>query len=217
MKRRKKAWIAVGLLAGAAALTGCSTRTAPTATPTTQAVQKETAQPQTAEPDMQAEASASPELGEEDASVPLALTVDGAAVESEAMLEHGMLLLPLIPVSKALGYETSQEEIEEQTQVRRSIALQKGESRITVSWVSSDNTARQITWQKDGLLVPVDAKLTTFENVVYVPAAFFEEACEVGISEGKQSVTITSKMPSDTPPMVEQDAQKTAEDNEQNS
>lgn len=217
MKHSKKALIVVCFLVGATALTGCSTRTAPTATPSAQAAQKETAQPQSASPDMQAETSASPEQGEADAPVPLALTVDGEAMDGEAMLEHGMLLLPLIPVGEALGYETSQEEIEEQTQVRRSIALQKGESRITVSWVSSDNTARQITWQKDGLLVPVDAKLTTFENVVYVPAAFFEEACGVGISKGEKSVTITSKTPSDTPPMSEQDAQKTEEDNGQNS
>ena len=56
------------------------------------------------------------------------------------------------------------------------VALTKGDSRITVTWLVSDNTASAITWQKDGLLIPVDTRLTTLGDVVYVPAAFFEEA-----------------------------------------
>lgn len=38
--------------------------------------------------------------------------------------------------------------------------------------------ASAITWQKDGLLIPVDTRLTTAESVVYVPARSLKEAME---------------------------------------
>ena len=71
----------------------------------------------------------------------------------------------------------------------------------------SDNTARQITWQRDGLLVPVDPYLTTIGDVVYVPAAFFEEAVGATIAEKGGQITVTTPEPRDTPPMQEETPQ----------
>lgn len=79
------------------------------------------------------------------------------------------LFLPLAETGEALGWKAESESMEEESRTRRSISLTKEDSRITVTWLVSDNTASQITWQKDGLLVPVDTALTTLHDVVYVP------------------------------------------------
>ena len=63
----------------------------------------------------------------------------------------------------------------------------------------SDNTIRRISWQKDGLLIPVDTNIETFNGTVYVPAAFFEEAIGVKISQGENMVEVFSPEPMDTP------------------
>ena len=63
----------------------------------------------------------------------------------------------------------------------------------------SDNTTRSITWQKDGLLIPVDTRITTMDGVVYVPAAFFEEAMDVTITETKTGVAVATPKPMETP------------------
>ena len=171
MKRNHKAWLAAGLLAGAAALTGCTATTAPVATPTPGAAQKETAQPQAAEATVSPDES--PAAGGEETPGPLALRVDGEEIALRAVMEEGRVFLPLEETAKALGWSAASEEKEEETQVRKSVQLEKDGSQITVAWVSSDNTAKQITWQKDGLLIPVNTELTSVDGVVYVPAAFF--------------------------------------------
>ena len=160
MKRSNKAMLAAGMLAGVCMLTGG----APQPTPSPDVAQQQSAEP-------------SPEASEEPAEeAPLSLTVDGKAVEPAAMEENGRLMLPLVETGEALGWTAKSEALSEETQTRRSVALTKGDSRITVTWLVSDNTASAITWQKDGLLIPVDTRLTTLGDVVYVPAAFFEEA-----------------------------------------
>ena len=194
----KRALLAAGILAGAAAMAGCTAQTTPAATATPPTNQQETASPE-----QTAQASPSPEGGEE-SPVPLGLTADGQGVEAEAVAEGDRLLLPLVQTAEALGWKAESESLEEETQIRRSVTLTRDDSRITVSWVVSDNTARQITWQKDGLLVPVDTDLTTIGDVVYVPAAFFEEAMGVRVTRGDGSVTISTPEPQETPETQEQ-------------
>ncbi len=206
MKRSKKAILAAGLLAGAAAMTGCSADTTPATTPTPQTAQQETVAPSTAEPTAQpaAEATAQPEEGAEETAGPIRLRVDGQEADVSAIEEEDRLLLPLVETSEALGWKAETEELEEETQVKRTISLEKDGSKITVSWISSDNTVSQITWQRDGLLIPVDTYITTMDDVVYVPAAFFEEAMEVRIQAGTDGVDVTPPEPRDTPPTQEQ-------------
>ena len=198
----KRALLAAGLIAGAAAMTGCTAQTMPAATPTPQVDQQETAQPAQASP----QAEASPEAGDE-SPVPIGLSAGGKELETDAIREQGRLLLPLVETAEALGYDADSESLEEETQTKRTISLTREESRITVAWVVSDNTARQITWQRDGLLVPVDPYLTTIGDVVYVPAAFFEEAVGATIAEKGGQITVTTPEPRDTPPMQEETPQ----------
>lgn len=206
MKRSKKALLAAGLLAGAAAMTGCTSATTPVTTPTPQAAQKETAQPQnTQEAAASPESGATPEAGAEESPVPIRLTAGGQSVEAGAIQEQDMLLLPLVETAEALGWKARSEAVEEETQTRRTVALEREESRITVEWTVSDNTARQITWQRDGLLVPVDTRITTLGERVYVPAAFFEEAMDAQIARGDGEIEVATPEPRDTPPKAEQE------------
>lgn len=191
---RKKALLAAGLITGAAMMTGCTANTMPAATATPQTAQQETAQP---------EASASPmetaNAGGEETPGPIALRVDGEALKAGAMREGDRLLLPLVETAEALGWSARSESKEEESLTRRSVELTQGESRITVTWVVSDNTARQISWQKDGLLIPVDTELTTYADRVYVPAAFFETAMRATVEGGDGGVSVSSPAPQQTP------------------
>lgn len=197
MKRNQKAWLAAGLLAGAAALTGCSAATTPVATPTPDTAQQVTAQPDagaaTASPEQ------SPATGGEETPGPIALRVDDNEVEVGAVMEEGNLLLPLEETAKALGWEVVSEAKEEETLIRRSVQMTKDDSKITVAWVDSDNTAKQITWQKDGMLIPVDTELTSMGESVYVPAAFFETAMRVKVDQQQGMVVVATPEPSQTP------------------
>ena len=205
MHAKKKALLAAGMIAGMAALTGCTANTKPASTMTPKAMQQQTAQPATANPKVSASAaaaisaSAAPDADESPA--PLRLTVEGKETEAEAISEHGELLLPLEATGEKLGWKVNSEQTEEETQTKRVITLEKNASRITVSWTVSDNTAKNISWQKDGLLIPVDARLTTMEDTVYVPAAFFEEAMDVQIEQSETNVMVSVRKPSDTPKM----------------
>ena len=199
MCNRRKALLAAGLIAGAAALTGCTANTAPVNTPTPQAAQQATAEPATAQPSAAATMEATAEPAGEETPAPLALLVGGKEVAVDAAKEQGTLLLPLEATAEALGWKTDSQQTEEETQVRRVVTLEKDDSRITVSWTVSDNTTRSITWQKDGLLIPVDTRITTMDGVVYVPAAFFEEAMDVAITETKTGVAVATPKPMETP------------------
>ena len=119
--------------------------------------------------------------------------------EEKAVKENGSLFLPLEATGEALGWKADSRETEEKTQLSREITLEKDDSRITVSYEVSDNTIRRISWQKDGLLIPVDTAIKTYDGVVYVPAAFFEEAAGVMVSEGENRVEVSSPEPMDTP------------------
>ena len=191
---RKKALLAAGLITGAAMMTGCTANMMPAATATPQTAQQETAQP---------ESSASPvetaNAGGEETPGPIALRVDGKALDAEAMREGDRLLLPLVETAEALGWSARSESKEEESLTRRSVELTQGESRITVTWVVSDNTARQITWQKDGLLIPVDTELTTYADRVYVPAAFFETAMRATVESSDSGVSVSTPAPQQTP------------------
>ena len=206
MKRNHKAWMAAGLLAGAAALTGCSAATAPVSTPTPDTTQKATVQPQTAETTVSPDES--PAAGGEETPGPLALRVDGKELDVHAVTEEGGVFLPLEETAKALGWEVTTEEMEEETQVRRSVRLSKDGSQITVAWISSDNTAKQISWQKDGLLIPVNTELTSMDGIVYVPAAFFETAMRVTVETAGKEAIVHTPEPEDTP---ENDAEQAGE------
>ena len=195
MRNTRKALLAAGLLAGAAALTGCTANTAPVATPTPQAAQQATAQP------TKAAATEAP-VGEE-TPAPLALLVDGKEVDVDAAEEQGSLLLPLEATAEALGWKADSQQTEEETQIRRVITLDQEDSRITVSWTVSDNTTKGITWQKDGLLIPVDTRITTMDGVVYVPAAFFEEAMDVTVTRTPEGVAVDTRKPAQTPETTE--------------
>ena len=191
---RKKALLAAGLLAGAAALTGCTANTAPAATQTPQTAQQQTAAPEAGESPAE-----TANVGGEETPGPIGLRVGGEALDVDAMREGDMLLLPLTETAEALGWETRSESKEEESLTRRSVELTQGESKITVTWTVSDNTARQITWQKDGLLIPVDTTLTTFADRVYVPAAFFETAMRVTVDEQQDEVLVMTPAPQQTP------------------
>ena len=199
MRNTRKALLAAGLIAGAAALTGCTANTAPVNTPTPQAAQQATAEPATAQPSAAATMEATAEPAGEETPAPLALLVDGKEVAVNAAKEQGSLLLPLEATAEALGWKADSQQTEEETQVRRVVTLEKEGSRITVSWTVSDNTTRSITWQKDGLLIPVDTRITTMDGVVYVPAAFFEEAMDVTITETKTVIAVATPKPMETP------------------
>ena len=199
MRNTRKALLAAGLIAGAAALTGCTANTAPVNTPTPQAAQQATAEPATAQPSAAATMEATTEPAGEETPAPLALLVDGKEVAVDAVEEQGGLLLPLEATAEALGWKADSQQTEEETQIRRVVTLEKEGSRITVSWTVSDNTTRSITWQKDGLLIPVDTRITTMDGVVYVPAAFFEEAMDVTITETKTGIAVATPKPMETP------------------
>lgn len=198
MKHRKKIWLAAGVLAGAAALTGCTAQTTPVVTPTPDIAKTMTAQPETA---ATPEESASP--GEE-TPAPIALRVSGEELKTRVLEENGKLLLPLVETAEVLEWAAEEDSVKEETQTRRSIVLTQGESRISVTWVVSDNTARQITWQKDGLLIPVDPKITTLHDAVYVPSAFFEEAMGVTVMRETDGVSVATPKPKETPETSEQ-------------
>ncbi|MGN0777450.1 MAG: stalk domain-containing protein [Candidatus Ventricola sp.] len=201
MRNTRKALLAAGLIAGAAALTGCTANT--TTAPTPQAAQQATAEPATAQPSPAATMEATAEPAEEETPAPLALLVDGKEVAVDAAEEQGSLLLPLEATAEALGWKADSQETEEETQVRRVVTLDKEDSRITVSWTVSDNTTKGITWQKDGLLIPVDTRITTMNDVVYVPAAFFEEAMDVTVTRTQKGVSVDARKPEQTPPTQE--------------
>lgn len=197
MKRRNKAMLAAGMLAGACALTGCASGGASQPTPSPDVAQQQSAEP-------------SPETSAEPTEdVPIPLFVDGKEADSAAIEENGMMLLPLIETGEALGWTAESEELAEETRTRRSVALTKDESKISVTWMVSDNTASAITWQKDGLLIPVDTRLTTLENVVYVPAAFFEEAMGAKIERKEDAVEVFPPESTATPETVPQEENKT--------
>ena len=197
MKHKHKAWLAAGLLASAAALTGCSATTSPAATPTPDTAIKQTAAPDTAETTISPDES--PEVGEEETPGPIALRVDEKEIPVGAVTEEGRIYLPLIETGKALGWDVTEETKDEETQSRRSVAMEKGDSRISVTWISSDNTAKQITWQKDGLLIPVDTEITSRDGVIYVPAAFFETAMRITVESAQDEILVHTPVPQQTP------------------
>jgi len=199
MKRRKKAILAAGMLMGAAALTGCAAGTPSTSSTST----PQTAQQQTAEATPQT--SPSVETTDEETPAPIRLRVEDRDIDIGALEEEGRLFLPLAETGEALGWKAESESMEDESRTRRSISLTKEDSRITVTWLVSDNTASQITWQKDGLLVPVDPALTTLHDVVYVPAAFFEEAAGVSVSRTAEGIDVQPPASKDTPPMKAED------------
>ena len=199
MKRRKKAILAAGMLMGAAALTGCAAGTPSTSSTST----PQTAQQQTAEATPQT--SPSVETTDEETPAPIHLRVEDRDIDIGALEEEGRLFLPLAETGEALGWKAESESMEDESRTRRSISLTKEDSRITVTWLVSDNTTSQITWQKDGLLVPVDPALTTLHDVVYVPAAFFEEAAGVSVSRTAEGIDVQPPASKDTPPTKERD------------
>jgi len=196
MRMNKTAMLSAGLLAAAAAMTGCTAQTRPVATSTPQAMQQETAQPSAPDPGEPEE--------EADTLSLLTLTVEGKEADAHAAKERGKLLLPLENTAQALGFRTETEEAQEETQTKRVTTLEKEDSRITVSYTVSDNTIRQISWQKDGLLIPVDTRITTIDEIVYVPAAFFEEAAGAHVTETEGGVEVSLPAPGETPQMQEQ-------------
>ena len=99
-KHGKRALLAAGILAGAAAMTGCTAQTTPAATSTPPTNQQETASPT-----QSAQASPSPEGGEE-SPVPLGLTADGQGVEADAVAEGDRLLLPLAETADSLAFSS---------------------------------------------------------------------------------------------------------------
>ena len=209
MHAKKKVLLAAGMIAGMAALTGCTATTKPAATMTPQVIQQQTAQPATAQPDA---AQASPEAtisvseapDADESPAPIRLEVDGKETEAGAIMEQEELLLPLEETGEKLGWKVKSEQSEEETQTKRIVTMEKDDSRITVSWTVSDNTAKNISWQKDGLLVPVDARITTIDDTVYVPAAFFEEAMDARIEQSETNVIVSAQKPVDTPKMDEE-------------
>ena len=173
MKRSNKAMLAAGMLAGVCMLTGCASGGSAQPTPSPDVAQQQSAEP-------------SPEASEEPAEeAPLSLTVDGKAIEPAAIEENGRLMLPLVETGEALGWTAKSEALSEETQTRRSVALTKDDSAIT--------------WQKDGLLIPVDTRLTTLGDVVYVPAAFFEEAVGARVARKDGAVEVLPPESAATP------------------
>lgn len=204
MRVNRKAMLAAGLLAGAAAMTGCTAATTPAATPTPKATQQVTAQPATAQPTAETSPEATMVAGEE-TPAPLSLTIDGEKTDAYAINEDDMLLLPLVETAEALGYKAKSEKTQEESGEKRTVTLDKDDSRITVAWSVSDNTIKNISWQKDGLLIPVDTHITTRGDVVYVPSAFFVEAMDVRVSKMAEGVKIDLPEPKDTPETTAQD------------
>jgi hypothetical protein len=133
----------------------------------------------------------------------MTLLIGGKEVQADAAIEQDKLLLPLTETGEALGWKAQSDQTEEEELTRRVITLEKDDSRITVSWTVSDNTAKNVSWQKDGLLIPVDAKLTTLDDTVYVPAAFFEMALDARIEKGATNVIVSTPKPNDTPKITE--------------
>jgi len=199
MHANRKAVLAASLLAGAALLTGCTADTRPAATSTPEAAQQQTAAPEETGKTAEETTEKATEEATEETQRTLTLQVDGQKTEEAAVRESGKLLLPLEETGRALGWKADSRKTQRETQTDCEITLEKDDSRITVSYEVSDNTIRKISWQKDGLLIPVDTDIETFGGVVYVPAAFFEEAMNVRISEGENSVEISSPEPMDTP------------------
>lgn len=210
MRVNKKAMLAAGLLMSATALTGCMGDSKPVATPTPQAAQQTTAQPATAEPKTTAAVETLPatpaENGEGEKAETLPLMVEGKEAKAGAMTEEDRLLLPLIETGELLGWKAGGEEISEETQAKRVVTLEKDESRITVSWTVSDNTIKGITWQKDGLLIPVDTRIVMKDETVYVPAAFFEEAMDASVIREEKGVSVKAGKPRETPETQPQEA-----------
>ncbi|MBQ4266262.1 MAG: hypothetical protein IJB85_12190 [Clostridia bacterium] len=196
MHAKRKALLAVFMLISAAALAGCTANTAPASTAAPKAMQQQTAEPATAQPTAEATAQAPKEQM-------LSLQVSGSPLDAQAISAGEELLLPLEQTGEALGWKASSEESEEENQIKRTVTLEKEDSRITVSWTVSDNTVKNIAWQKDGLLIPVDTRLSTRDSVVYVPAAFFEEAMDVRIAKTNTSVMMSTPEPMDTPQTME--------------
>jgi len=192
MRANRCTMLAAGIVLCAAVMTGCAAMTTPEATSAPQAVQRQTASPEAEQtPSMETETSEAVRM--------LPLFADGKEADADAAYENGKLLLPLEATGRALGWKTNSHITEGETQNRCEITLDKDESRITVTYETSDNTIRRISWQKDGLLIPVDTRIETFEGIVYVPAAFFEEATGVKVSEGENKVELSSPEPIDTP------------------
>ena len=185
MHAKRKMLLAAGMIAGVAVLTGCTANTRPEASMAPQAAQQQTAQPASAQPSPESTISVSEAPDSDESPAPIRLEVDGEQADAGAIIERQDLLLPLEETGEKLGWKVSSEQTEEETQTKRVITLQKGDSRITVSWTVSDNTAKNISWQKDGLLIPVDTRITTRDDRVYVPAAFFEEAMDVRIEQSE--------------------------------
>ena len=199
MHAKKRILLAVSLAVGAAALTGCSAAARPVNTPTPMAAQQQTAQPATAKPEVR-ETVVPDEMPETEA---ISLLIGGEKTSVEAILEQDKLMLPLVETAEKLGWKAESEQTEEETQTKRVITLEKDKSRITVSWTVSDNTAKNISWQKDGLLIPVDTHITTIGENVYVPAAFFEVAMDAHIDKRETNVIVSTPKPDDTPKMTE--------------
>ena len=198
MRRRKKALLAAGLLIGAAAMTGCAANTKPSTTvapSVTAANEQATAEPSTAQP----EGEGAQEAADGADEAPIALRVGGEEADADALLEDGTLLLPLVETAKLLGWSASEEKTDDEAQTSFAVSLEKEGSRISVAWVTSDNTIRQITWQKDGLLIPVDTKLTSVGDAIYAPAAFFETAMDVSVDRVGDHVQVTPPEPKNTP------------------
>ena len=149
MKRRNKAILAAGMLAGSCALTGCASGGAPQPTPSPDVAQQQSAEPSP-------EASAEPK---EEAPIPL--WVDGREAENAAVEENGALLLPLIETGEALGWTAESEELTEETQI------------------------------------------------VYVPAAFFEEAMDASVMRKENAVEVSSLESTATPETMPQEENKT--------
>ena len=205
--KNRRGLMTAGLLAGLLALSGCSVLEAPAATPTPDAAQKATEQPTTEVPEVPKE---------EAAPKTLTLMIEGEEIKTPAMEAGDMVLLPLIETAQVLGWAAEEEAREEtndaeETQTKRSVVLSKGDSRISVAWTVSDNTARKITWQKDGLLTPVNTKITTVDGVVYVPAAFFEEATGVKVSRTLEGIDVLLPQDKATPATQEQTGQSSDE------
>lgn len=206
MHTTKRALLAAGLLAGAAALTGCSAATTTVSTPTPQ-TQKVTAQPAqaTSSPGADTAQGETSSGAAQDAQTEgegprqLHLLADGRETDRGAAEEDGMLLLPLAETAEALGWKAEEGGGQEDAQQKRVITLDRGESRITVSWTVSDNTAKNIVWQKDGLLIPVDTHITTIDGAAYVPSAFFETAMDAVVTREEDRVTVELPQPEDTP------------------
>lgn len=194
MRNTKKVMLAVGLIAVAAGMTGCAADVRPAVTSSPQAAQQQTASPETVNPE-----ETPGEAGSGTIEQQLALYVDEKDTKASALAEGEDLMLPLEATAKALGWDVKEEKTQEETQEKRMIALEKDESRITVSYTVSDNTIRQITWQKDGLLIPVDTRITAKDDIVYVPAAFFEEGMKASVSRTEKGVAVSSPKPMDTP------------------